>query len=280
MWEKQCCRFFVCVCLCGRGGPLFPGDLSGLCCLSIRAGAIRPSESGSIPSHYCDKIKAFQRPEQSLPCSLAHNVLPLKHPVVMELQLCPFKSFLSPVVPLGHWHACTKTHNSLAWCLINSFTCTLPSGTLCLSQTHVYWCRDTEVLVSGWDSRSCGFTADRTVRRSPSHCQCRRADDRWQTETLWILDIISLPDFGFKHKDRQTQRRLTARNTQTDTCTALTLISINKQSLVVVKILCQTNPAPPFFIESSFGHFQTFISWHLSSETNAHKPTTLKPWNA
>lgn len=75
----------------GGGGPVFPGDLSGLGCLSIRAGAIRPSESGSIPSCHCDKIKAFRRPERSLPCSPAHNVPPLKHPVAMEVQLWPFK---------------------------------------------------------------------------------------------------------------------------------------------------------------------------------------------
>lgn len=46
-------------------------DLSGPRCLSIGAGAIRPSESGSIPSRQCDKIKAFRRPEWSLPCSPA-----------------------------------------------------------------------------------------------------------------------------------------------------------------------------------------------------------------
>lgn len=90
------------VCVCGRGGPVFPGDLSGPGCLSIRAGAIRPSESGSIPSRHGDKIKAFRRPERSLPCSLAHNVPPLKHPVTMEMQLWPFKSFLGPAVSLGH----------------------------------------------------------------------------------------------------------------------------------------------------------------------------------
>lgn len=73
------------------GRSVFPGDPSGPVCLSIRAGAIRPSESGSIPSCHGDKIKAFRQPKRSLPCALAHNVPLLKHPVAMEMQLQPFK---------------------------------------------------------------------------------------------------------------------------------------------------------------------------------------------
>lgn len=84
------------------GRSVFPGDPSGPVCLSIRAGAIRPSESGSIPSCHGDKIKAFRQPKRSLPCALAHNVPLLKHPVAMEMQLWPFKSFLGPAVSLGH----------------------------------------------------------------------------------------------------------------------------------------------------------------------------------
>lgn len=140
-----------------------------------------------------------------------------------------------------HTHTCHQRHSA-------SLTHTYTDA-----ETQKFWCLGEILAHVG--------SQPRKVRRSPSHCQRSRADDRWLTETFGILDIISPPDFGFKHKDRHTQRRLTARNTQTDTCTALTLISINKQSLVVVKILCQTNPAPPFFPpESSFGHFQTFIS--------------------
>lgn len=59
-------RMRVSVCVCGEK---VLGDLSGLGCLSIRAGAIKASESGSIPSCHCDKIKAFRRPERSLPYS-------------------------------------------------------------------------------------------------------------------------------------------------------------------------------------------------------------------
>lgn len=90
------------MCVCEKGGLVSLSDLNGPGCQSIRGGAIRPSESGSIPSHHGDKIKAFQRPERSLPRSLAHNTPPLKHPVAMEMQLWPFKSFLGSAVSLGH----------------------------------------------------------------------------------------------------------------------------------------------------------------------------------
>ncbi len=128
----------ICVpaCVCGRGGPVFPGDLSGPGCLSIRAGAIRPSESGSIPSCYGDKIKAFRRPERSLACSLAHNVPPLKHPAAMEMQLWPFKSFLGPAVSLGQWHTRTQAHNASTCRPINSYTCTVLSEGLFLTHAH------------------------------------------------------------------------------------------------------------------------------------------------
>ena len=154
-FQRASSSVFSCVCVCVRACVCvgrFSGDLSGPGCLSIRAGAIRPSESGSIPSCHGDKIKAFRQAKRSLPCALAHNVPPFKHPVSMEMQLWPFKSFLGPAVSLGHWHTCTQTHNASTCHLINIYTCTLLSRVLLLSLTHplTHTNTKTHVLLCGY----------------------------------------------------------------------------------------------------------------------------------
>lgn len=121
--------------------PLWP-------CLSVRAEAIRESESRSIPSSLGDKIKAFRQSKRSLPCALAHNIPPFTHPVAMEMQLRPFKQFLGSAVSLGHWHAHKHTQKHTMYrhvFLISIYTCMLllgellPSFSLSLIHKHKDW---------------------------------------------------------------------------------------------------------------------------------------------
>lgn len=217
------------------GRSVFPGDPSGPACLSIRAGAIRASESGSIPSCHGDKIKAFRQPKRSLPCALAHNVPLLKHPVAMEMQLWPFKSFLGPAVSLGHWHTHTQTHNALTRRLINIYTCTLLSGALFPSNTHS---RNTHRscclgvwLMRGhdWPGRK---MANMDVRRYSK--TAGKAEPLLQNlASNTVTDIV-----------KWTDRRLTETH---DRCVHNTNTDQSKQTRRdVQKISCQTKPTPPF----------------------------------
>ena len=92
------------VCVGGVGGVVLCFRVTSMAqaaCL-LEQGLLDHQKVGASPLAMVIRSRHSDGPERSLPCSLAHNVPPLKHPVAMERQLRPFKSFLGPAVSLGH----------------------------------------------------------------------------------------------------------------------------------------------------------------------------------